>query len=174
MSHKTSSTTDPGIISNNLEITLPPGTPEKPNPDRVNLLKMLANGTADEPIKLANILPKFLKITNTGVSQPYTEILDNEIEGRLGRFVLIDQQRNYLQILGVISTNETYRNVSLKLFTSNTSRYTEWWNVQEDRTGELFNRTLKDLPYEDSDALVIYTLNDKIFPSTLKIITGGG
>lgn len=64
--------------------------------------------------------------------------------------------------------------MSLKLFTSNTSQYTEWWNVQEDRTGELFNRTLKDLPYEDSDALVIYTLNDKIFPSTLKIITGGG
>lgn len=51
---------------------------------------MLANGTADEPIKLANILPKFLKITNTGVSQPYTEILDNEIEGLSLCFKLLD------------------------------------------------------------------------------------
>lgn len=81
VSHKTSSSTDSGIISNNIEITLPPSTPDKPNPDRDNLLKMLQNKPA-EPILLQFILPKFLKITNTGASEPYQGILASEAEGK--------------------------------------------------------------------------------------------
>ncbi|CAH1133196.1 unnamed protein product [Ceutorhynchus assimilis] len=155
ISHKTSSSSDSGIISNNIEITLPPGTAEKPNPDRANLLKMLQNKPA-EPILLQYILPKFLKITNLGNSEPYKEILASDIDDSDNK-------------------NPTFRNLTLILLRPNdTAHDQEWWQVHEDCNDTTFKNYLKDLAYEDCNSLVIYTLNDKIFPETLNIITGGG
>ncbi|XP_066250610.1 piezo-type mechanosensitive ion channel component isoform X3 [Euwallacea similis] len=158
VSHKTSSSTDSGILSNNVEITLSPGeSPEKPNPDRVNLLKMLLDDKTANPIDLKHILPKFLKITNTGQSEPYTGLLGPESEE-------------------VNPSDPTLRDFTLKLSRSNDTKYsTEWWSVKENCSDDTFKKYLKDLAYEDCDnSLVIYTLNDKIFPETLSIITGGG
>ncbi|KAL1491500.1 hypothetical protein ABEB36_012089 [Hypothenemus hampei] len=149
VSHKTSSSKDSGILSNFVAITLAPGTT-----DRENLLKML-NSTNADPILLQNILPKFLKVTNTGVVEPYLGILASESE----EFDL---------------KNPTLRNLTLKLFRSNDSKYTEWWRAQEDCSDITFKEYLKDLAYEDCNSLVVYTLNDKIFPETLSLITGSG
>lgn len=46
---------------------------------------MLVNGTQAR-ILLENILPKFLKITNLGTSQPYQGILASESEGNNTEF----------------------------------------------------------------------------------------
>ncbi|XP_030761127.1 piezo-type mechanosensitive ion channel component isoform X3 [Sitophilus oryzae] len=156
VSHKTSSSTDSGIISNNKEIQLPASTPNKTNLERDNLLKMLENKTS-EPILLQKILPKFLKITNTGVAEPYNEILgSSDIE---------EEDKN----------NPTWRNLTLVLLRlNNTLDDKEWWQVREECTDYTYKHYLKDLAYEDCNSLVIYTLNDKIFPETLSIITGGG
>lgn len=60
------------------------------------------------------------------------------------------------------------RNLTLVLLRVNNSLDDkEWWQVHEENC-------LKDLAYADCNSLVIYTLNDKIFPGTLSIITGGG
>ncbi|XP_060518446.1 piezo-type mechanosensitive ion channel component [Cylas formicarius] len=157
VSHKTSSSTDSGIISNNVEIELAPGTPTEPNPDRVNLLRMLRNAAA-EPISLERILPKFLKITNTGVAEPYTGILGSsnpEVEA---------------------SPQANFRNITLILLRPNNTPIVdkEWWQVKEECNDTDYKHYLRDLAYSDCDSLVIYTLNDKIFPQTLNIITGGG
>ncbi|XP_050309997.1 piezo-type mechanosensitive ion channel component isoform X2 [Anthonomus grandis grandis] len=155
VSHKTSSPSDSGILSNNVEIVLPSSTPEKPNPGRDNLLKMLQN-TKAEPILLKNIMPKFLKVTNTGTSEPFKGILSNEFEE-------------------FESDNPTFRNLSLILLRPNSSIYDkEWWQVREECNDTTFKHYLQDLAYEDCNSLVIYTLNDKIFPETLNVITGGG
>ncbi|XP_076270338.1 piezo type mechanosensitive ion channel component isoform X7 [Rhynchophorus ferrugineus] len=154
VSHKTSSSTDSGIISNNKQIILGPDTPEKPNLDRVNLLKMLQNAST-VPILLQKIFPKFLKITNTGVAEPYNEILAPDYEEN--------------------EDNPTMRNLTLVLLRVNNSLDDkEWWQVSEECDDYSYKHYLKDLAYEDCNSLVIYTLNDKIFPGTLSIITGGG
>ncbi|XP_048520924.1 piezo-type mechanosensitive ion channel component isoform X8 [Dendroctonus ponderosae] len=149
VSHKTSSSSDSGIISNYVEISLPPGTPE-----RENLYIMLVNGTQAR-ILLENILPKFLKITNLGTSQPYQGILASESEES-------DPH------------NPIFRNLTLTLNVSKQAN-DEWWTLKEDCSDATYKRYLQDLAYEGcDDSLVIYALSDKIFPSTLNVITGSG
>lgn len=54
-------------------VTIPAFIDNKPNPDRKNLIEMLNNTTkTPTPVRLKNILPKFLKVTNRGTAKPYS------------------------------------------------------------------------------------------------------
>ncbi len=62
------------------------------------------------------------------------------------------------------------------LHSTNEGDAKEWWIIKEacnDFNGKKF---LKKIPYADPecDFIILYTFNDKIFPSTLSILTGGG
>lgn len=53
----------------------------------------------------------------------------------------------------------------------------EWWQMREicDPDEYNFRKYFSSLPYSDNcESLVMYTFNDKIFPSQLNFITAGG
>lgn len=64
-----------------------------------------------------------------------------------------------------------FRNVTLKLSTVDDKL---WWEITEEQTDHNYQKYLQYLPYADSSSFMIYTFNDKIYPATLNIITGGG
>lgn len=51
---------------------------------------------------------------------------------------------------------------------------TRWWEIEEVCSDENYLNILKRLPYADCNGITIYAFNDKVFPATLSIITGGG
>lgn len=149
VSHQTSKPEDSGVIPDHVEIDVPAGTPA-----RKNLLAML-QGDEAEPIELEYILPKFLKVTNRGTAKAITQLMDAYEEH---------------------PSSNSLRNISLKLLrpVGVNSSDKEWWQVHESCKDLNYMNFLKRLPYSDCDSLILYTFNDKIFPATLNIITGGG
>lgn len=75
ISHKTTSKEDPGVIPEEITITMPAIIDSKPNPARKNLLQMLNGSTTAVPVKLDYILPKFLKVTNRGTAKPLDSLM---------------------------------------------------------------------------------------------------
>ncbi|KAG5890381.1 hypothetical protein JTB14_029746 [Gonioctena quinquepunctata] len=154
VSHKTSKPEDSGILSNFVEIRIPPSS-ESNDTSRANLLKMLEAEEAD-PVHFLYLLPKFLKITSKGTVAPV----------------------EVLMVEKPVPEAKMYRNITLRLLRQNISQSTnqEWWHIQED-CGSDFNYVsfLDKLPNVDCDnSIVIYTFNDKVFPPTLNFITAGG
>ncbi|XP_063932118.1 piezo-type mechanosensitive ion channel component isoform X3 [Zophobas morio] len=160
VSHRTSKPEDSGVIPDNVEITIPALVDGKPNVMRQNLLQMLQGNKNAPPMVLENILPKFLKVTNRGTAKAVSQLMfvdkaDSESASPVGR---------------------AFRNISLMLHSTNEGDAKEWWIIKEacnDFNGKKF---LKKIPYADPecDFIILYTFNDKIFPSTLSILTGGG
>jgi len=65
-----------------------------------------------------------------------------------------------------------YRNISLRMHTSNTAT---WWEVLEICNDSLYKNLFEKLPHADcTNNLVLYTFSDKLFPETLSIFTAGG
>ncbi|CAH1175750.1 unnamed protein product [Phaedon cochleariae] len=157
VSHKTSKPEDSGIISDFVERVIPPSTEMENNTIRQNLLKMLEGGEAD-PVQFTFLLPKFLKVTNRGTAKPIDELM----------------------LAHPKKLSKEFRNITISLLRPNNSllHEGEWWQIHEecgtpdDKNYEVF---LKKIPYEDcKNYIVMYTFNDKVFPSTLDFITGGG
>lgn len=148
VSHKTSKPEDSGVIPDFIEVIL-----EAENPERLKLRNMLENEDM-QPVLLEYILPKFLKITNRGTAKPIAQLMPDAKDER----------------------SQMARNMTLKLSSSADGDGKEWWKVREDCSDKNYLNFLKRLPYADQDCetLILYTFNDKIFPATLNIITGGG
>ncbi|XP_068903610.1 piezo-type mechanosensitive ion channel component isoform X7 [Tenebrio molitor] len=160
VSHKTSKPEDSGVIPDNVEISVPAMIKEQPNEIRQNLLQMLSGNKSAPPMVLENILPKFLKVTNRGTAKPVSQLMFASMED-------LDSAN---------PVGKSFRTISLSLDTSNETDSKEWWIIKENCSDADLNykKFLKKLPYADCDGIILYTFNDKIFPSTLNILTGGG
>ncbi|XP_015835795.1 piezo-type mechanosensitive ion channel component isoform X15 [Tribolium castaneum] len=157
VSHKTSKPEDSGVIPDNVEIQVPAAINGKPNVMRQNLLQMLKGNKSASPMILEDILPKFLKVTNRGTAKSISQLMflnneDAESPNPVGK---------------------AFRTISLSLDSSNDS-VTEWWQIKENCTDLNYKMFLKKLPMADCNSIIVYTFNDKIFPSTLSVLTGGG
>lgn len=65
-----------------------------------------------------------------------------------------------------------YRNLTLILHENQEEK---WWEVLEECSDDLYNKTFSRLPYADcKTSSVMYTFSDKLFPSTLSWLTAGG
>lgn len=68
--------------------------------------------------------------------------------------------------------NDTYRHFLLRLHQINETSY---WQVAEDCGDNYYQETLSKIPFaECTENYVMYTFNDKLFPSTLSPFIGGG
>ncbi|XP_044268088.1 piezo-type mechanosensitive ion channel component-like isoform X7 [Tribolium madens] len=157
VSHKTSKPEDAGVIPDNVEIQVPAKINGKPNEMRQNLLQMLKGNKTARPMILENILPKFLKVTNRGTARSISQLMflnkeDAESPNPVGK---------------------AFRTISLSLDSSNVTDK-EWWQIKEDCNDTNYKMFLRKLPMADCNSIIVYTFNDKIFPSTLSILTGGG
>lgn len=123
------------------------------NQNRFQLASML-EGEQVEKITLPMLLPKFLKVKNNGDLKPIPQLMD----------------------AGDVSDDDaSFRNVLVKFHQSKSADGVEniWWEVKEDCSDN--SRILKNLPYADCDSnVILYTFNDKLFPSSLSWLTGGG
>ncbi|RZC37773.1 piezo-type mechanosensitive ion channel component 2 [Asbolus verrucosus] len=153
VSHKTSKPEDSGVIPDNVEIQIPALINGKANPMRQNLLKML-EGDTNQTMLLKDILPKFLKVTNRGTAKPVSQLMVAE-----------DKDSD---------AGKSFRTISLSLGSSTVDGTKEWWKIQEACNDTNYEKFLSHIPYKDCDSIILYTFNDKIFPSTLNILTGGG
>ncbi|XP_065164464.1 piezo-type mechanosensitive ion channel component isoform X3 [Atheta coriaria] len=147
-SHITHTKEDPGTARVESEKIIY-NKPNSTNIIRENLLDMLTQPSSNKSITLAYMFPKFVKVTNRGTADILSEFMDKYPE--------IDASR--------------FRNVTLKLSTVDDKL---WWEITEEQTDHNYQKYLQYLPYADSSSFMIYTFNDKIYPATLNIITGGG
>lgn len=68
--------------------------------------------------------------------------------------------------------NNLYRNITLHLNDNNGNM---WWRFSEDCADHLYVDKLSKLPYSDcKENNIIYTFNDKLYPSSLSPFIGGG
>ncbi|CAH0558079.1 unnamed protein product [Brassicogethes aeneus] len=156
ISHKTSKPEDSGVIPESVEIIIPALKDNKTNPVRGQLLNMLDAKPAT-PVNFEYLMPKFLKVTNRGTAKPITQLMRERPD---------EAARSYRNISLSLNRTETTSNTTMK----------EWWRIREiwEPTDYNYNNFLKKLPYNEADQIILYTFNDKIFPSTLNVITGGG
>ncbi|XP_034101592.1 piezo-type mechanosensitive ion channel component isoform X7 [Drosophila albomicans] len=107
-----------------------------------------ANSSADDVVVvLPNMIPKFIKVLNSGDAFVATVMSGKEQE---------------------------YRPLVIKLHRDKATK-AMWWEIRDYCYDSLYNNTLKDLAYSDcKSGIVMYTFNDKKFPSTFSFLTAGG
>lgn len=76
VSHKSSSKSDAGIIKEEINIVLDATVDSKPNPVRQGLLDFLEGKPDVEPVELAFLWPKFLKVTNRGTAATIPQLME--------------------------------------------------------------------------------------------------
>lgn len=69
-------------------------------------------------------------------------------------------------------TDKYLRNITVQRQTDNGTK--EWFEVTEVCTDPNYLAYLSKIPYHNCSYVMMYTFNDKIFPSTLNFITAGG
>ncbi|KAL5279172.1 hypothetical protein ACFFRR_003664 [Megaselia abdita] len=123
---------------------------------REALVNML-QGTSppDEYIVIPNMLPKFLKLLNTGAMY---EVSDLKPAANIS---VVRSLKLRLHPVGGVERNET--------------KGIYWWEVKENCTDDFYNTTLVKLPYASCQhEIVLYTFNDRRFPSHFDFLTAGG
>ncbi|KAH8409601.1 hypothetical protein KR222_010130 [Zaprionus bogoriensis] len=110
-----------------------------------------ANATAksneEVVVVLPNMIPKFIKVLNSGDAFVVTVLSGKEQE---------------------------YRPLVIKMHRDNATNGL-WWEIRDYCNDSFYKNLLKDLPYSDcSSGIVMYTFNDKKFPSTFSFLTAGG
>uniref|UniRef100_A0A182QXP0 Piezo-type mechanosensitive ion channel component n=1 Tax=Anopheles farauti TaxID=69004 RepID=A0A182QXP0_9DIPT len=148
ISRMTNSKENPGVITEERTYQLEDG------PARQALIDSLSRKQDPDMAMLMNIMPKFLRVQNSGSIRPVHQLVKTA-DGD--------------------EADENYRNVQLRqLFIDETSN-TSWWEVREDCSDTLYEKYFSRLPHADcANFLVIYMFNDKIFPSTISSIAAGG
>uniref|UniRef100_A0A6E8VXG9 Piezo-type mechanosensitive ion channel component n=1 Tax=Anopheles coluzzii TaxID=1518534 RepID=A0A6E8VXG9_ANOCL len=148
ISRMTNSKENPGVISEERTYQLYDG------PARQALINSLSRTKPDEMAVLMNIMPKFLRVQNSGSIRPVHQLVKTA-DG--------DEDE------------ENYRNMQLRQLYMDETSNTSWWQAMEDCTDTLYEKYFSRLPYADcTNFLVIYMFNDKIFPSTISSIAAGG
>ncbi|KAL1382276.1 hypothetical protein pipiens_013259 [Culex pipiens pipiens] len=146
ISRKSHSKENPGTVSEEQPYELRGDDPVRPA-----LVQMLATDS-NISVTLPYLMPKFLKVKNSGNVKPIHQLVDKVDSD--------DSFRNYRNI--TLRLFQTHQNNSVPLF---------WWEVKENCTDNSF----VNMPYADClSHLVMYMFNDKIFPSTISSIAAGG
>uniref|UniRef100_A0A182VUH8 Piezo-type mechanosensitive ion channel component n=1 Tax=Anopheles minimus TaxID=112268 RepID=A0A182VUH8_9DIPT len=146
ISRMTNSKENPGVISEERTYQLEDG------PARQALINSLTREKDDTAV-LMNIMPKFLRVQNSGSIRPVHQLVktaDND------------------------EAEENYRNMQIRQEYMDKSNVS-WWEATEDCSDTLYEKYFSRLPFADcANYLVIYMFNDKIFPSTISSIAAGG
>lgn len=125
----------------------------------LQLIKMLENTSASYTVDMPRMMPKFLKVKNSGDLKPAHQLLFDKKSDTDDDSVI------------------NYRNLTMKLFESKLSEITNslyWWEVKENVT-ELYNVQKQSFAQTDADDhITMYLFCDKIFPSTISSIAAGG
>jgi hypothetical protein len=123
----------------------------------LNLIKMLEDPGASQRVIMPYMMPKFMKVKNAGTLKPIHQLIKN-IETD-------DDEANY-------------RNLSLRLYESKLSDLSPsqfWWEALELCTEPYNGKSDDDSLYANCKKhITMYLFNDKIFPSTISSIAGGG
>lgn len=102
-----------------------------------------------EIVDFPYILPKFVKVKNSGELNPIPQMVPLDYPEKAG-----------------------FRNITLRMYQSGNDG---WWELKENCSDNFYTDFLSKFPNNDCDkAIVFYTFNDKLFPSTLGWLTGGG
>ncbi|XP_055298732.1 piezo-type mechanosensitive ion channel component-like isoform X4 [Sitodiplosis mosellana] len=111
---------------------------------RQELIRIIQEGDHNQRVHLPFLFPKFLKVMNAKGLQPIPQL----------------------------QANRNYQNVTLRL---NEDNAMQWWELAEDCNETYYQEVLSKLPYADcSDNTVMYTFNDKLYPSSLSPYIAGG
>lgn len=125
----------------------------------LQLIRMLENTSASYTVDMPRMMPKFLKVKNSGDLKPAHQLLFDKKSDTDDDSVI------------------NYRNLTMKLFESKLSEITNslyWWEVKENVT-ELYNVQKQSFAQTDADDhITMYLFCDKIFPSTISSIAAGG
>ncbi|XP_024082959.1 piezo-type mechanosensitive ion channel component 1 isoform X5 [Cimex lectularius] len=124
----------------------------KDDPARSALAKFLKREKNTDAAGLPYIFPKFLKVTNRGLTNAVRPLV--RFDDELAKF----------------DNASPFRTIEVTMKDMNNS---VWWEVEENFTDPLAP-FLKKLPRFERDKLVLYTFNDKAFPATLTIVSGKG
>ncbi|CAO1304226.1 unnamed protein product [Diamesa serratosioi] len=122
------------------------------------LIKMLESvGNQKTSSIVPFMMPKFIKVKNSGMLRPAHQLLKN-LESD-------DDKANY-------------RNLTLRLFETSISNLTTtqlWWEATESCNEPYYKDIPEDTLYANChNHITLYLFCDKIFPSTLSSIAGGG
>lgn len=123
----------------------------------LQLIKMLENTTALHSVIIPHMLPKYLKVKNSGLLKPAHQLIrESETD---------DDEANF-------------RNLSLKLYETKLSEVAPslyWWEATE-LCNETYYKNLPDgfLYANCHNHITMYLFCDKIFPSTISSIAAGG
>lgn len=122
---------------------LVPGDPKR------QILMNSLNGSSKEAVEFPFLMPKFVKVKNSGTLKTIPQMVPAEFPIEAGN-----------------------RNVSLFLFELNG---VTWWEIKEVCTDSFAQKILNRIPKNDCESsIVLYSFNDKIFPATLNWMTAGG
>lgn len=123
----------------------------------LTLIKMLENTNESISVVMPHMMPKFMKVKNAGTLKPIHQLIQG-IETD-------DEEANY-------------RNLSLKIYESKLSETAPslfWWESTELCSEPYNDKAGKDFPYANCrNHITMYLFCDKIFPSTISSIAGGG
>ncbi|XP_066250375.1 piezo-type mechanosensitive ion channel component-like [Euwallacea similis] len=149
--------------------------PPLPNVHRQNLITILqSNKTLNSSTWLPLIFPKFLFITKEAEPRPLT------IMGELGhpeiyeQFKELDGSKEDDDDADIPADPRIERNLVASLQFDPEGEM--WWHIAEDCTDDDDNYFyyLKDLVHNRCDILVMYTFNERVFPSAINYITQSG
>ncbi|XP_034669261.1 piezo-type mechanosensitive ion channel component isoform X3 [Drosophila subobscura] len=107
------------------------------------------NGTysTEEVVVLPAMIPKFIKVLNSGDAAVVTVLSPK---------------------------NEEYRPLVIKMHRDKETNGL-WWEIRDFCNDTFYNSTLKEFAYSNcTSGIVMYTFNDKKFPSTFSFLTAGG
>ncbi|BFF94783.1 piezo-type mechanosensitive ion channel component [Drosophila madeirensis] len=107
------------------------------------------NGTSitEEVVVLPAMIPKFIKVLNSGDAAVVTVLSPK---------------------------NEEYRPLVIKMHRDKETNGL-WWEIRDFCNDTFYNSTLKEFAYSNcTSGIVMYTFNDKKFPSTFSFLTAGG
>ncbi|XP_070072188.1 piezo-type mechanosensitive ion channel component isoform X5 [Drosophila takahashii] len=101
----------------------------------------------EEVVVLPGVIPKFIKVLNSGDAA----------------------------VVGVLSEkHHDYRPLVIKMHRDNETNGL-WWEIRDFCDDAFYNETLSKFAYSDcTSGIVMYTFNDKKFPSTFSFLTAGG
>jgi piezo-type mechanosensitive ion channel component 1/2 len=118
----------------------------------LQLREMLEDPSKLSSVEIKRMMPKFLKVKNSGVLRPAHQLLNGTAEDD--------------------DDEENYRSLYLKIYEQKVAGSSSllWWEARE-----FCEEKYKELPLQDCSKYVsIFVFNDKIFPSTISSIAAGG
>ncbi|KAH8250676.1 hypothetical protein KR038_002132 [Drosophila bunnanda] len=108
---------------------------------------IMATPVAEEVVVLPAMIPKFIKVLNSGDAA----------------------------VVSVLSEkHQDYRPLVIKMHRDNETNGL-WWEIRDFCNDTFYNETLSKFAYSNcTSGIVMYTFNDKKFPSTFSFLTAGG